>query len=59
MTNRDIEKIPMDVTYHYLGDSMYVFNCKQSDGKYATVFAVGKDHWGAYKNIEESGLLNE
>jgi hypothetical protein len=59
MINRDIEKIPMDVTYHYLGDNMYVFNCKQSNGKYETVFTKGKDHWDAYKNIKESGVLNE
>jgi hypothetical protein len=49
----------MDVTYHYLGDNMYVFNCKQSNGKYETVFTKGKDHWDAYKNIKESGVLNE
>jgi hypothetical protein len=59
MINKDIEKIHMDFTYHYLGDNMYVFNCKKSNGKYANFFAMGKDHWDAYKNIEESGLLNE
>jgi hypothetical protein len=59
MTNKDIEKIHMDVTYHYLGDNMYVFNCKQSNGKYETFFAKGKDPRDAYKNIKESGALNE
>lgn len=59
MINRDIERIPMDVTYHYLGDNMYVFNCKQNNGEYANFFAIGKDIWNAYKRIEGSGMLNE
>lgn len=59
MINKDIEKIPMDATYHYLGDNMYVFNCKRSDGKYETFFAKGKDPCDAYKSIKESGVLNE
>lgn len=54
-----IERIPMDVTYHYLGDNMYVFNYKQNNGEYANFFAIGKDIWSAYKRIEESGMLNE
>lgn len=59
MINRDIETIPMDVTYHYLGDNMYVFNCKQSNGKYADFFTMGKDPCNAFKNIKDSGVLNE
>ena len=48
-----INRIPMDATYHYLGDNMYVFNCKQN------FFAMGKDCWDAYKRIKESGMLDE
>lgn len=59
MINRDIERMPMDVTYHYLGDNMYIFNCKQSDGYYTTIYAMGKSPCDAFKNIKESGILNE